>query len=105
MNNYLVESDIEIAAIDWLKQAGWRYMEGAEVHRPLKKVVLEELLEKFLRTKYSHLPEKTLSEALQHFLYNAGGDLHNRNRDFHIKLSKGIDISWKDENGKEFFEH
>lgn len=105
MNNYLVESDIELAAIEWLQEAGWRYIHGSEVHRSLKKGVIEELLENFLRKKYSHLPEKTLREALQQFLYNIGGDLHHRNRDFHIKLSKGIDIAWKDEHGKEFFEH
>ncbi len=105
MNNYLVESDIELAAIDWLQHAGWRYMEGPEVHRPLKKVVLENLLENFLRKKYSYLPEKTLREVLQQFLYNVGGDLDHRNRDFHLKLSKGIDIAWKDEQGKEHFDH
>lgn len=105
MNNYLVESDIELAAIEWLRQAGWRYMEGAEVHRSLKKVVLEQLLENFLRKKYPHLPEKTLQEVMQRFLYNAGTDLDTRNHNFHIKLSKGFDVDWKDEQGKEHFEH
>lgn len=105
MNNYLVESDIELAAIEWLQDAGWRYMEGPEVHRSLKKVVLEDLLDNFLRKKYSHLPEKAVREAFQAFLYNAGTDLDTRNHNFHLKLSKGIDISWKDEQGQEHFEH
>ena len=103
--NYLVESDIELAAIQWLQDAGWRYIHGSELHRSLKKVVLEDSLEYFLRKKYPQLSEKTLIEAKQQFLYNTGGDLDARNRDFHLKLSKGIDVAWKDEQGKEHFEH
>ena len=105
MNNYLVESNIEQAAIEWLQEVGWRYIHGTEIHRPLKKVVLEQLLSDFLHKKYPHLPEKTINEAFQTFLYNTGGDLHNRNHDFHLKLSKGIDICWKDDSGTEHFEH
>src|SRR5450759_562738 len=105
MNNYLVESDIELAAIEWLQESGWRYIHGTEIHRPPKKVVLEPLLKDFLQKKYPHLPEKIINEALQVFLYNTGGDLDNRNRDFHLKLSKGIDIYWKDDSGAEHFEH
>lgn len=105
MKNYLVESDIELAAIEWLTKLGYRYAEGAEIHRSLKKVVLEDALELFLRKKYAHLPDKVILQAKQDFLYNTGADLHTRNHAFHIKLSKGIDIHWKDEQGKEHFEH
>ena len=105
MANYLVESNIEQAAIEWLQEVGWHYIHGTEIHRPLKKVVLESILKDFLHKKYRHLPEKTITEALQTFLFNTGGDLHNRNHDFHLKLSKGIDICWKDDSGTEHFEH
>ena len=75
MTNYLVESNIEQAAIEWLQDAGWRYIHGTEIHRPLKKVVLEQVLKDFLQNKYSQLPEKTINEALQTFLYNTGGPI------------------------------
>ncbi len=105
MKPYLVESDIELAAIEWLTQLGYRYAEGAELHRSLKKVVLEDALEHFLLKKYAHLPDKVIQQAKQDFLYNKGADLHARNHAFHLKLSKGIDVDWKDEQGREHFEH
>jgi type I restriction enzyme R subunit len=105
MKNNLIESDIELAAIDWLQKQGYRYVSGPEIHRSFKKVVLEDALENFLRKKYDHLPEKVLQEAKREFLYTAGSDLHIRNRNFHLKLSKGIDLAWKDENDKEHFDH
>ena len=105
MSNYLVESDVELAAIEWLQPKGWRYSHGQDIHRSHKKVILEDVFENFLRKKYPHLSAKVLAEVKQEFLYNKGGDLHLRNREFHLKLSKGIDHSWKDENGKEHFEH
>lgn len=105
MKPNLVESDVELAAIEWLTKLGYRYAEGAELHRSLKKVVLEDTLELFLRKKYGHLPDKVIQQVKQDFLYNTGSDLHARNHAFHLKLSKGIDIAWKDEQGKEHFEH
>ncbi|WP_239022797.1 type I restriction endonuclease subunit R [Pontibacter mangrovi] len=51
------------------------------------------------------MPPKVLAELKQEFLYNSGTDLHQRNHAFHLKLSKGISKSWKDENGKQHFGH
>ena len=51
------------------------------------------------------MPAKILAEVQQEFLYQAGADLHLRNHNFHLKLSKGIDKTWKDANGKDCFEH
>lgn len=106
MRRYLVENDIEQAAIQWLEEIHpYRYKHGEDVHRPLNKVVLDDVFTTFLQNKYSHVPAKVLAEVKQEFLYNSGTDVHQRNHAFHLKLSKGIDKTWKDENGKDCFEH
>ncbi|MCF8227863.1 MAG: type I restriction endonuclease subunit R [Bacteroidales bacterium] len=105
MHNKLIESDVENAAIDWLKEQGYRYVHGSEIERPLNKVVLEKDLMHFIAKSYPHLPEVNRREVLQQFIHNEGIDLEHRNRDFHQKLAKGIDYVWKDKNGQEQQEH
>lgn len=96
MSRYLAESNIEEAAIEWLTAInGYSYTHGADIHRPLSKVVLEDQFDAFLQKRYPHVPAKILAEVKQEFLYNKGGDIHYRNHDFHKKLSKGISKSWK----------
>lgn len=103
--NYLIESDVEYAAIDWLKSIGYEHLEGPEIHRNNRQVVLLDRLEAFLIRKYPHLPAEVLQEALRTITFNEGADLDTRNRSFHLKLTKGIDLSWQDSNGKEVVEH
>ncbi len=95
MRRYLGESDIEEAAIEWLKDIyPYHYQHGEEIHRPLNKAVLENVFESFLQRKYKHVPAKILSEVKQEFLFNSGSDIHHRNHEFHKKLSKGISKTW-----------
>lgn len=106
MRRYLAESDIEEAAIEWLKDIHpYDYKHGQDIHRPLSKAVLEDVFVAFLQNKYSHVPAKVLAEVQQEFLFNSGSDIHQRNHVFHLKLSKGIDKTWKDDKGKDCFEH
>ena len=106
MRRYLAESDIEEAAIEWLKDIHpYHYKHGEDIHRPLSKAVLEDVFSAFLQNKYSLVPSKILAEVQQEFLFNSGTDIHQRNHAFHLKLSKGIDKAWKDEKGKDCFEH
>ena len=106
MHKYLAESDIETAAIEWLLQdKRFQYHHGQDIPRNLKKTVLEEVFSNYLSIRYKHVPAKILAEVQQEFLYQAGADLHLRNHNFHLKLSKGIDKAWKDKNGKDCFEH
>ena len=44
---------------------------------------------------YPTLPSDMLKEADKEFTNNVGADIDYRNRDFYLKLTKGIDISWK----------
>jgi type I restriction enzyme R subunit len=106
MNRYLAESDIETAAIEWLlEDHRFHYLHGQDIHRPHKRSVLEDRFAAYLKSSYPHVPAKVLAEVQQEFLYQTGGDIHLRNHSFHLKLSKGISKSWKDDKGKDQFEH
>jgi type I restriction enzyme R subunit len=106
MKKYLAEEDIEAAAIDWLLELPhYQYQHGSEIKRPFSKAILEDRFEAFLARRYPHVPEKILAEVMQEFLFNRGADLHHRNHDFHLKLSKGLSKTWKDAVGKDHFEH
>ena len=95
---YLAESDIEEAAIEWLLQLKpYHYIHGEDIHRNRKKAVLEDVFENFLQQTYEHVPAKVLAEVKQEFLFNAGTDIHQRNHAFHLKLSKGISKTWKEQ--------
>jgi type I restriction enzyme R subunit len=103
--NRLVESNIELAAIEWLEDLQYHYLHGAEIDRHPKKVVIENRFYDFINIKYPHLPEVAKKEVVSLFVNNEGLELDYRNRTFHQKLAKGIDYVWKDETGKENFEH
>ena len=105
MPDRLTESDVELAAIEWLEKQGYRYIHGSEIERHLKEVILKPNLHLFLKRQYPHLPETALQEIISLITLNTGIDLDHRNRDFHLKLSNGISYSWKDENDEEHFEH
>jgi type I restriction enzyme R subunit len=101
----LLESTVEKAAIEWLEQLGYRYQHGNELQRDLKKVVLEDELSNFLSSTYPDIPATAIQEAMSSFIQQDSIDLHLRNREFHLKLSKGIAVTWKDENGAEKAKH
>ncbi len=106
MSRYLAESDIETAAIEWiLEDERFRYFHGQDIRRNLKKTILENVFSEFLQRTYAHVPAKVLAEVQQEFLYQSGAGLNERNHNFHLKLSRGIDKTWKDELGKDCFEH
>lgn len=100
----LKEFHIEQAAIQWLQQMGYEYQHGSEFTRDVRSVVLEDVLQQFIARKYTSLPPDMLIEATKQFTNNQGADLDYRNRSFHLKLTKGIDISWKQQD-KEFALH
>ncbi len=91
----LKELHIEQAAIEWLQQMGYEYKHGSVLNRDVRTVVLENELQQFIAKKYPQLPAEMVKEAAKEFTNNAGADLDYRNRNFHLKLTKGIDISWK----------
>ena len=101
----LTESTIQNAAIEWLQELGYQHQAGKTLTRDLKKVVLEDDLRTFLQANYPDLPASAIQDAIGIFTQQAGMDVHYRNHDFHKKMSNGIDISWKDAQGKEYAQH
>lgn len=101
----LLEITVQKAAIEWLQELGYSYIEGNSLNRSLKKVVLEAELLYFLNKTYPNMPESAIHEALAEFTQLHSMDLDYRNREFHLKLTQGISISWKDKNGKECAQH
>jgi type I restriction enzyme R subunit len=97
----LTESDLEEATIEWFRELGYGYTHGSEIERPLKKVVLEDRFRAFLSNTYPNIPNDKIEETVKEFISNDGIDLDHRNRDFHLKMSKGIDVSWKEKDGTE----
>lgn len=101
----LKEITVENAAIEWLQKLGYTYTPGKELSREPKKAEVKEELFRFLKETYVHVPESVIEEATSIFLTQSEMDVANRNREFHLKLTKGISLSWKDKDDKEFAEH
>ena len=101
----LNEHTAQNAAIAWLKELGYTHITGNTLNRDLKKVVLETEFKNFLKTTYTEVPETARNEAFAQFTQHEGMEVAYRNRDFHRKLTQGIDIPWKDAQGNEKAKH
>ncbi|WP_028375598.1 type I restriction endonuclease subunit R [Leeuwenhoekiella sp. MAR_2009_132] len=101
----MIEITVQKAAIACLQELGYTYKEGNSLQRDLKKVVLEEDLREFLVSSYPGVPGTAINEALSAFTQHQGMDLDHRNRDFHLKMTQGVSITWKDASGKEQARH
>lgn len=101
----LIEITVQNAAIEMLQELGYTHIEGNSLKRDLKKVVLEEDLRAFLQSAYKGVPATAINEAMALFTQHEGMDLDHRNRDFHRKLTQGVDLSWKDAQGNEQAKH
>lgn len=101
----LLEITIQKAAIEWLQELGYTYIEGNSLDRDLKRVVLETELRSFLSKTYPNVPPTAINEAMAEFTQLQSMDLDYRNREFHLKLTQGVSISWKDKDGKECAQH
>jgi type I restriction enzyme, R subunit len=97
----LREFHVEQAALEWLQDLGYEYVNGAQIERDPRTVILEERLDNFISKKYPQLNSAQREEAIKEFTNNTGAELDYRNRSFHLKLSKGIDFSFKTSKGKE----
>ncbi len=105
MPEKLYESNVEMAAIEWLQQIGYTWIHGPQIERQLKEVVLHDRLYLFLKRKYPQLPEVQLQEVINLYLFNQGLELDYRNREFHHKLTRGHGYTWKDDNDEDQFVH
>lgn len=95
------EATIEQATIDWLEDLGYTHKDGTAIAHHPKDVVLKETLLAFIQKTYPQLPADIQALAVAEFTNNVGADLEHRNRSFHLKCTKGIDLNYEDAQGNE----
>lgn len=95
------EATIEQASIDWLEDLGYTYKDGTAIAHHPKDAVLKDVLLAFIQKTYPQLPADIQALAVAEFTNNVGADLEHRNRSFHLKCTKGIDLNYEDAQGNE----
>lgn len=95
------EATIEQATIDWLTDLGYTHKLGAGLPQNNTEVVLREPLLEFIEKQYPNIPKEIQALAVAELTNNVGADLDHRNRDFHLKLTKGKEYTYEDADGKE----
>ena len=95
------EANIEQACIDWLEDLGYTHKLGTSLPQNNVSVVLKEELSAFITRQYPQLPQDIQELAVASFTHNMGADLDHRNRDFHLKLTKGVELPYEDPTGAE----
>ncbi|WP_026452386.1 type I restriction endonuclease subunit R [Aequorivita capsosiphonis] len=95
------EATIEQAAIDWLTDLGYTHKLGTGLPQNNTEVVLKEPLLAFIEKQYPNIPQEIQALAVAELTNNVGADLDHRNRDFHLKLTKGKEYAYEDVDGEE----
>ncbi|MCB0476272.1 MAG: type I restriction endonuclease subunit R, partial [Flavobacteriaceae bacterium] len=99
------EAHIEQATIEWLQDLGYIHKLGKTLPQNNNEVVLKDVFTAFIKKQYSTLPEEIQKLAIADFINNTGAILEHRNRDFHLKLTKGIPYQYKTKEGEEKAAH
>lgn len=95
------EAVIEKATIEWLEVLHYTHKVGYDLHHNETEVVLKEQLLTFIQKQHPNLPNELYPLIVSEFVNNKGADLLYRNRDFHLKLTKGLDYQYEDAQGNE----
>lgn len=95
------EAKIEQATIEWLSDLGYTHKHGTTFTFPESEVVDKATLLAFVQKQYPNLPADLYPLIVAEFVNNSGADLLYRNRDFHLKLTKGVAYQYQDENNTE----
>lgn len=101
------ESDVEEAALDWLKRAGWQVRNGAEIapgepaaeRDDFGQVALARRLRDALARLNPRLPAEALDDAHRKLTRPDGADLLVRNRALHRMLVDGVTVEYRDADG------
>jgi type I restriction enzyme R subunit len=107
MASKLTESDVEVAALDWLSGAGWAIGHGADIapgeagaeRDDYGQVVLAGRLRAALARLNPGLPGEALEDAFRKLTRVEGADLVARNRAFHRLLVDGVTVEYRDRDG------
>ncbi len=104
----ITEADVEQAALDWLADLGWSVEHGPDIapetpsaeRTDYGQVVLERRLRDALAELNPGLPVSALDDAFRKLTRPEGSTLEARNRAFHRMLVNGVEIEYRDSEGR-----
>ena len=104
----LTEFDVEAATLAWLSSVGWDVVRGPDIapgtpgaqRADYGEVVLERRLRDALATLNSDLPVAALDDAFRKLTRPEGSTLEVHNRAFHRMLVNGVEIEYRDPEGR-----
>ena len=104
----LHESDVEDAALEWLRELGWRVAYGPDIapdtpaseREDYGQVVLERRLRDALGELNPALPASAIDDAYRKLTRPEGATLEARNRAFHRMLVNGVEVEYPDGDGR-----
>ncbi len=104
----LTEADIEQVALEWLADLSWQVAHGPDIapggpgaeRDDFDQAVLERRLLDALARLNSQLPASALDDAFHKLTRPRGSTLEARNRAFHRMLINGVEIEYRDLDGR-----
>jgi type I restriction enzyme R subunit len=99
------ETEFELTTIERLIQQKYTYTHGEELTRSPEEVVLRDVLQQHLTTQYPDLPLRSVEEAVSRFARPEGVDTLRRNMQFHLSLTRGIEVKVEMPGGKTVYQH
>ena len=102
------ESVVESAALAWLESVGWKVTHGPECgpsgphseRDRYSQVILDRRLHQALSQLNPSLPTSVLEDAYRNLTQLQGSTLEARNRAFHRMLVNGVEIEYRDSDGR-----
>ncbi|HEX7948881.1 MAG TPA: type I restriction endonuclease subunit R [Candidatus Limnocylindrales bacterium] len=103
-----LETDFEIAVLEYFEQAGWQRAYGPEIspggqapeRAAFDEVVLQGRLRNAVRTLNPALPTDAIEQAVRTALRPESGDLVRENYRWHTVLVEGVPVSYRDSAGE-----
>ncbi|MDE0627433.1 MAG: type I restriction endonuclease subunit R [Bryobacterales bacterium] len=100
----ITESTVEAAALDWLRDLGYRIVHAPEPGpHGLRETYAEVVLPQVLRDRLAHLnldlPADALDDAFRKLTTPQGATLEARNRSFHRMLVDGVTVEYRHDDG------
>ncbi|MGQ9526077.1 MAG: type I restriction endonuclease subunit R, partial [Armatimonadota bacterium] len=103
----ILETELEQAALAWLKSLGWTVKHGPEIapdgpfaeRQDYREVVLAQRLRDALARLNPDLPPEVLEDAFRRLTHPEGATLEARNRAFHRMLVDGVTVEYRRSDG------
>ena len=104
----LTESVVEEAALDWFRGLRYQYLAGPDIAcdgtRPERAsyadVILSDRLQAALHSQNPHIPDETLEDDFKKVTRSASPGLILNNRQFHKMLADGVDVEYRNKEGR-----